>query len=108
MKTRVIAISALVVGILLGGFGVEALRPVEPPDPNLMTKAAGDSVMTENFRLHEANNRLTHAMQFLEEEVTLARAAKEAAKKSYPKNAKAAYDSGLDAMRDSLSQVPNP
>ena len=94
----------LAVGLMLGALLMDRFRPA-PKCPDTSSLAAQvDSLELETAALVEQRNKAASSAQLWQEEVALARRTRQTANKDYPIHAKAAYDSGLDALRDSLMQ----
>ena len=94
-------------GTLVCGLVLSRLHKCpEPPDNSGLIDSLQGQWATEKAELLHERNLLIRSEQFTREQMEAARKAIPTTKKSYPANAKAAYDSGLDALRDSLLSSP--
>ncbi len=78
----------------------------KPPDTSALVDSLQGQWATEKAELIHERNLLVRSEQFTREKYEAAINAIPATKKIYVTNAKAAYDSGLDALRDSLMSGP--
>lgn len=103
-KYAVVALVSLVLGLMAGGilYGEIFKCPAPPSTRGFEMKI--DSLSMENARIYVERDNAMRAAAMWQTQVDSIKASRPTSVKHYKKYAKAAYDSGLDALRDSLLQ----
>lgn len=95
-------LTALVLGGTIGGLLVDRIKVCpEVPDNAHLIDSLEQALIQSDVRINE----VTASAQLWEEEAKLARETRKSVK-HFPAYEKAAYDSGLDNLYDSLGQMP--